>query len=59
MKQLKQYLEELFVSPATTLGMGNVSFPSQENVPGGSGDIPNFCLKRRRKKDSKDKKFKE
>ena len=50
MKQLKQYLEELFETPVTTLGMGNVSFPSQENVPDGSGDIPNFCLKRRRKK---------
>ena len=59
MKQLKQYLEELFVSPATTLGMGNVSFPSQENVPCGSGDIPNAGLKRKRKKDLRNIKFKE
>ena len=50
MKQLKQYLEELFVSPATTLGMGNVSFPSQENVPCGSGDIPNAGFGNKKKK---------
>lgn len=53
MKQLKQYLEELFVSPATTLGMGNVSFPSQENVPGGSGDIPNVGFEKKKKKRKK------
>lgn len=50
MKQLKQYLEELFVSPATTLGMGNISFPSQENTPGGSGDIPNAGFEKKNKK---------
>ena len=50
MKQLKQYLEELFVSPATTLGIGNVSFPSQENVPCGSGDIPNAGFEKKKKK---------
>lgn len=50
MKQLKTYLEELFATPATTLGMGNVSFPAQENTPGGSGDVPNAGWSTKRKK---------
>lgn len=40
MKRLKIYLEELFATPATTIGMGNVSMPSEPNVQGGSGDVP-------------------
>ncbi len=46
MKQLTQYLkEEIFTMPATTLGMGNVNFPSQENTSAGSGDVPQpMCI---------------
>jgi len=40
MKRLKIYLEELFATPATTIGMGNVSMSSEPNVQGGSGDVP-------------------
>ena len=40
MKRLKIYLEELFATPATTAGMGNVSIPTEPNVQGGSGDVP-------------------
>jgi len=39
MKRLKIYLEELFATPATTIGMGNVSIPTEPNIQGGSGDI--------------------
>ena len=39
MKRLKIYLEELFATPATTIGMGNVSMPNEPNVQGGSGDV--------------------
>ena len=40
MKALRLYLEELFATPANTIGMGNPSMPSEPNVQGGSGDIP-------------------
>lgn len=45
MKHLKQYLEELFATPANTIGMGNPSMPSEPDVQGGSGDIPQpLCI---------------
>ena len=41
MKNIKTYIkEELFANPATTIGMGNVSMPTEPNVQGGSGDVP-------------------
>ena len=40
MKALRLYLEELFVTPANTMGMGNPSMPSEPDIQGGSGDIP-------------------
>lgn len=40
MKNLKIYLEELFATPETTIGMGNISMPNEPNVQDGSGDIP-------------------
>ena len=40
MKALQLYLEEIFTTPANTLGMGNPSMPSEPDVQGGSGDIP-------------------
>lgn len=40
MKALRLYLEELFATPANTIGMGNPSMPSEPDVQGGSGDIP-------------------
>lgn len=40
MKRLKIYLEELFSTPVTTIGMGNVSMPNEPNTQGGSGDVP-------------------
>jgi len=50
MKDLKQFIkEEIFTTPATTLGMGNINFPT-ETQPG-SGDIPNTgFVKSKRKK---------
>ena len=53
MKHLYTYLkEEIFSTPATTIGMGNVNMPSEPNVQGGSGDIPNVGnpLKKKKKK---------
>lgn len=54
MTDLKQYLEDLFATPANTTGMGNVSIPTEPNVMGGSGDIPQqqtcFKIKKRKKK---------
>lgn len=51
MKDLKEYIkEEIFATPANTMGMGNISFPT-ETQPG-SGDIPNagWDNKKRKKK---------
>lgn len=43
MKSLKLYLEELFATPMNTIGMGNVTAPTETNV--GSGDIPQpMCI---------------
>lgn len=43
MKQLKQYLEDLFATPANTIGMGGITAPT-ETTPG-SGDIPQpMCI---------------
>lgn len=45
MKSLKTYLEDLFATPANTIGMGNPSIPTEPNVEGGSGDIPQpMCI---------------
>lgn len=39
MKDLKEYIkEEIFATPANTIGMGGITFPNG-NTPG-SGDIP-------------------
>ena len=50
MKALRLYLEDIFTTPATTLGMGNINFPT-ETQPG-SGDIPNagFIQSKRKKR---------
>ena len=56
MKSLKQFIKEeiglggVYATPATTLGMGSVNFPT-ETQPG-SGDVPNagFVKPKRRKK---------
>ena len=58
MKALILYLEELFATPANTVGMGNPSIPSEPNTIGGSGDIPYpLCKydKKKRKKKIKNK----
>ena len=45
MKSLKTYLEDLFTTPTNTIGMGNPSLPTEPNVEGGSGDIPQpMCI---------------
>jgi len=50
MKNLKQYLEDLFATPANTTGMGNVSIPTEPDTTGGSGDIPQTCFKIKKRK---------
>lgn len=44
MKSFKKYLkEELFSTPMNTIGMGNISAPSETTT--GSGDIPTpICI---------------
>ena len=46
MKNLKEFIkEEIFATPANTLGMGNPSMPTEPNMQGGSGDIPQpLCI---------------
>lgn len=46
MKDLRQFIkEEIFATPANTTGMGNPSVPTEPNVQGGSGDIPQpMCI---------------
>ena len=40
MKNLKEFIkEDIFATPANTMGMGNPSMPAEPNVQGGSGDI--------------------
>jgi hypothetical protein len=43
MKSLIKYLEELFATPANTMGMGNPSAPTDTQP--GSGDTLSLCLK--------------
>lgn len=59
MKHLKHYIEEeLYATPANTIGMGNPSMPALPDTPGeltndenvGSGDIPNVKRKKKSKK---------
>lgn len=62
MKQLKQYLEELFTTPANTIGMGGIISPG--NDTNGSGDLilpvcitgKSYKLKRKKNKTRKPKK---
>ena len=59
MKDLKQFIkEEIFATTSNTIGIGNPSMPTEPNVQGGSGDIPQplcvdikpgKCYKRRKK----------
>ena len=57
-RSLYTYLkEEIFATPSTTLGMGNVNIPSEPNITGGSGDIPN-CGNPPQKKKKKFKRYK-
>ena len=45
MKNLKDFIEEdLFATPANTIGMGNITMPTEPNVQGGSGDMGLCCL---------------
>jgi len=44
MKQLRQYLEDLFATPANTMGMGNPTMPTEPNTLGGSGDMGLCCI---------------
>lgn len=46
MKDLKKYIkEEIFATPANTIGMGGITAPSMDNSEPGSGDIPNtMCI---------------
>ena len=46
MKNLKDWLmEDLYATPANTMGMGNISMPSMDNTKVGSGDIPQpICI---------------
>lgn len=45
MKDIRQYLrEELFSTPANTMGMGNPTMPTTPNTPGGSGDMGLCCI---------------
>ena len=49
MKNLKQFIkEDIFATPANTMGMGGITFPT-ETTPG-SGDIPNAGEKPKKKK---------
>lgn len=45
MKDIRQYLqEELFATPANTMGMGNPTMPTEPNTLGGSGDMGLCCI---------------
>lgn len=55
MKDFKTYLEDLYATPANTMGMGNIAMPTDSTV--GSGDIP-LSLPVYIKKLKKRKKFK-
>ena len=48
MKSLKECIDAALATPANTVGMGGITFPT-ETTPG-SGDIPNAGEKRKKKK---------
>lgn len=46
MKSLSEFIkEEIFATHLNTIGIGNPSMPTEPNIQGGSGDIPQpLCI---------------